>query len=219
MKFLKKILNHTYKPLLKEYLSHDRTYFYHDLRLNIKAGVFHPGYFFSTKFLLGEVQNSGVKNKSLLELGCGSGLISLVAAKKGARVTASDIDNNAVACTIENASKNSLNIVALQSDLFEKIPTQPFDLIAINPPYYRGEAKTDAEIAWYCGNDLEYFERLFAQMGKYVHTGSVVLMVLSEDCELKAIEEIAKKNGFDLTLRKSKSFWLEKNYIFSITPK
>ena len=65
--------------------------------------VFHPGFFFSTRLLLKLYQTIAIAGKSFLEPGCGSGLISIYAAKKGAIVTATDI--NPVA--IEFLKKNS----------------------------------------------------------------------------------------------------------------
>lgn len=78
-----------------------------------------------------------LKGKKFLELGCGSGLISIAAAKKGARVTASDINPVAVEFLVKNSEENKVEIEVIESDLFNDIPKQPFDIIAINPPYYK----------------------------------------------------------------------------------
>jgi len=49
-----------------------------------------------------------VDGEDLLEMGCGSGIISLHCAAAGARVTAVDLNPAAVECTIENARKNGM---------------------------------------------------------------------------------------------------------------
>ena len=85
---LKNIVAHTYKPFLEKYLSKTRMYKYEDIRLEIPPQVFHPGFFFSTRLLLNYLRNFPLVRKSFLEPGCGSGLISIYAAKQGANVTA-----------------------------------------------------------------------------------------------------------------------------------
>src|SRR5215211_7730752 len=90
---VKYLVANTYKPLLVKYLSRNRQYSSHGIHLEIAPQVFHPGFFFSTKLLMRSLSN--LQNKTLLELGAGSGLISMHAERQGAIATASDI--NAVA--------------------------------------------------------------------------------------------------------------------------
>jgi len=89
---LKHIVANTYKPLLTKYLSKTRIYRYKDLLLKIPPEVFHPGFFFSTQMLLQYLVKLPLQKKEFMELGCGSGLISMVVAEKGATVTATDIN-------------------------------------------------------------------------------------------------------------------------------
>ena len=100
---LKYIVAHTYKPLLIKYLSKIRIYKYEDIELEISPEVFHPGFFFSTSILLNLVKQLPLQGKSFLEPGCGSGLISIYAARKGAMVTATDINPVAIEFLKKNA--------------------------------------------------------------------------------------------------------------------
>ena len=93
---LKNIVARTYKPLVVKYLSRTRVYRYRHIRLEIPPEVFHPGFYFSTQFLLQYISSMELQGKKFLELGCGSGLISIVAAQKGANVTSSEINPIAV---------------------------------------------------------------------------------------------------------------------------
>jgi release factor glutamine methyltransferase len=61
-------------------------YRYNNLRFEIPPAVFHPGYFFSTQFLLKYIEQMPIADKSLLELGCGSGLIAAVAKQQGRKL-------------------------------------------------------------------------------------------------------------------------------------
>jgi release factor glutamine methyltransferase len=191
-------------------------YTYKGIRLVIPPAVFHPGFFFSTRLLLRYIAKLPLKDRSFLELGAGSGLIALYAARAGAQVTASDINQVAVHSLGMNSRSNLIPVTVISSDLFSNIPKQSFDIIAINPPYYKKQPKTPADYAWYCGEQGEYFQQLFGSLQSYMHAQSMVLMVLCDGCDLKMIEEMAASNGFRLACVFEKKNWIEVNYIFSI---
>ena len=89
-------------PLTRWYLKNPRRHTYRGITVSVLPGVFHPGLFSSTKFLLEFLQDQNLKNSSLLELGCGTGLISIVAAKAGAKVTACDLSLLAINTANQN---------------------------------------------------------------------------------------------------------------------
>ncbi|MDP4264758.1 MAG: methyltransferase [Bacteroidota bacterium] len=213
---LKHIVAHTYKPLLVRYLSKTRVYHYENIRLEIPPQVFHPGFFFSTRLLLNYIRELPLKNKSFLELGCGSGLISLYAQKKGAMVTATDINPTAIEFLRKNSEWNGAAITIILSDLFRDIPVQLFDIVAINPPYYKKKPVSAQDYAWCCGENGEYFEALFGGLGNYVHPGSEVYMVLFDGCDMEMIENLAAQNGFNLNCVLTRKNLLEKNSIYKI---
>src|SRR5690349_19019470 len=159
-------------------------YTYKGIRLVIPPAVFHPGFFFSTRLLLRYIAALPLKNKLLLELGAGSGLIALYAARQGAQVTATDINPVAIQSLEMNRHSNHIPLTVIESDLFTNIPKQAFDIIAINPPYYKKQPGTPAEYAWYCGERGEYFQQLFSGLQPYIHAQSMVLMVLCYGCDL-----------------------------------
>src|SRR3989442_9595478 len=86
--------------------------------LEIFPSVFHPKYFGSSSILANFVASLPLRGKSLLEIGCGSGVVALCAARAGAEVTAVDINPEAVRCTLANAAKNKLRVNARIGDLF-----------------------------------------------------------------------------------------------------
>ncbi len=215
---LKNIVAHTYKPLLVKYLSTARSYNYDGIKLNIPPEVFHPGFFFSTRLLLQYIQKIPLDKKRFLELGCGSGLIAISAAKKSAIVTATDINTVAVAALKTNSEKNNVDIGIIASDLFNNIPAQVFDIIAINPPYYKRQPINAKDHAWCCGEHGEYFSALFAALGGYIHRQTEVIMVLFDGCDMGMINAFAAKNNFVLKLMQRKKNLLEENFIFKIQP-
>lgn len=216
MRIIKKFAQLFIQPVIRKRIHRTSIYTRKDITLHLPPGVFHPAYFFSTKFLLQHLMKQELKDKTFLELGAGNGLISISAAKKGAAVTSSDISIKVIELLKENAKTNGVELTILHSDLFENIPVQTFSIIAINPPYYPKTPRNEFEQAWFCGANFEYFEKLFLQLSPFHNSLSQVLMVLSEDCDLKRIREIATKNNYDLILREKKRIYWERNYIFEI---
>lgn len=159
--FIKKITHPFLKLGLKLYYFKPRKYCYKDICIKVHPAVFPPHLTLSTKILLDFINPLDLKNKTFLELGCGSGIIALLASKKGANVLASDINETALKFLNENALKNKLPITTIYSDLFDGIKNNTFDLIIINPSYYPKKAKNITEQAWFCGENFEYFEELF----------------------------------------------------------
>lgn len=213
----KYISNKLVRGPVKRYLSQTRVYNYKGLTLTVPPQVFHPAFFFSTKFLLGYIEQLPLSGKRLLELGAGSGLISFRAAQLGAIVTASDINKTAVEYLQKNNEQNRAGITVIDSDLFNNISEQQFDIIAINPPYYKKQPAGDAEYAWYCGPNGEYFDRLFAQLGAYIESDSLVLMVFSDDGDIAMVRQKALDQGYKLENVKQKRTLWEQHFIFHVS--
>jgi len=212
----KHIVAHTYKPLLVKYLSKTRVYRYKDIRLEIPPEVFHPGFFFSTHLLLQYISKLPLNEKLFLELGCGSGLISIVAAKQGAFVTATEINRVAIGYLITNSRHNKVKLEIIESDLLNDVPKKKYDIIAINPPYYKKDPVTPQDYAWFCGENGEYFSALFDTIDDYIHPGTEILMVLFDGCDMDMITGFAAKKDFTLNCVYSKQNILEKNFIYKI---
>ena len=75
-------------------------------------------------------------SEATLDLGTGSGILSLLAAAHSKRVVAVDSNPRAIAMAQLNARLNNVaNIEFLEGDLFEAIRGRQFDLIVCNPPF------------------------------------------------------------------------------------
>jgi release factor glutamine methyltransferase len=204
------------KKLANVYTRKEREFSYNNITVKVLPGVFHPGLFFSTKMLLNFVATLNLEEKTVLELGAGTGIISILAARMGANVYASDISSKAVENIKLNSAINNVQINIIISDLFKNIPDMKFDYIIINPPYYDRDPKEEEEYAWFCGNKFEYFKSLFNSLSNYIGKDSKVFMILSEVCDLHKIKSIGLENEFVWKLIVKKQFWGEKNYIFEI---
>jgi len=119
------------------------------------------------------------KGERVLEMGCGSGIISLHCAKAGALVTAVDINPKAVSCTRMNAQRNRLEVEALLSDLFLDVQGS-FDTLVFNPPYLPSEEKREIEASWAGGEDgVRVLERFLRGAPSHLNRGGKVVVLLS----------------------------------------
>ena len=206
--FLQKGLNYYYRK--------PRNFSYDGLTVLVHPDVFPPHLTLSTKILLDFISKIELDNKSFLELGCGSGIISLYAKKNGAIVTASDINETALTYLKNTSKTTGLELNCVKSDLFSNISETEFDIIIVNPPYYPKEPSNIKQRAWYCGENFEYFEAFFNQIFSYLTSANKTYMILSEDCELQKIETIANRNNIKMvSIFETKKIG-EKNYIFEI---
>lgn len=113
-----------------------------DLHLATEAGVFSrfrvdPG----TRLLIKHMQVQPTDR--VLDLGCGYGVVGLVAAGLAGegRVTLVDINERAAALARENLRANGIeNAEAFAGDGFAPIASRIFDVIAFNPPIRAGNA-------------------------------------------------------------------------------
>lgn len=101
------------------------------------ALVINPGKAFgtglheTTQLSLKLLEKENLKGKSLLDVGCGSGILSIFAAKKGAKkVVGIDIDPLAVEETLENAKVNKVELQALKAS--PKEIKEKFDVVVAN---------------------------------------------------------------------------------------
>ncbi len=86
--------------------------------------------FLLARAVAGEVR-AGMR---VAEVGCGAALVSILAARAGAHVTATDLNPHAISVARHNARENAVRIQVVQTDLLAGLPG-PFDLVAFNPPY------------------------------------------------------------------------------------
>lgn len=216
-KFLKRFISLVLIPATQWYLRKERTYTYQGVTVKVSPGVFHPGLFYSTKFLVDYLKTQSIYNKSLLELGCGTGLISITCAKQGVFVTASDLSQVALSNAAINIKSNEVSVDTIQSDVFNNLSGKIFDWIIINPPYYAKNPSNESELAWHCGEHFEYFEKLFKNLKHHIHSETNVIMVLTLGCDLKNIFLIANNHGFEFELIEERNVLFDgKDFLYRI---
>ncbi|MBN1923911.1 MAG: class I SAM-dependent methyltransferase [Nanoarchaeota archaeon] len=106
------------------------------LELETSTGVFSPKKVDKATRLL--VNNMIVnRGESFLDLGCGYGVIGIVAAKLGAKVVMVDINERALMLARNNVKKNHVSAEIIKSNSFSNVKGF-FDNVAVNPPIAAG---------------------------------------------------------------------------------
>ena len=112
----------------------------------------------------------------VLDLGCGTGVVGVLAAGVGAAVVASDLTPDACAA----ARANGLLDVR-RGDLFEALPGERFDLVAFNPPYLAGRPdRHPFGRALYGGEDLGVLRRFGQLVPEHLLPGGEAWTVVSD---------------------------------------
>ena len=191
-----------------------------DLQLEIPPTVFHPGVFVTSKIFARYLRTRDFTGKSAVEVGTGSGILALSAARAGAdRVLALDINPNAVQGALANAQRNGLRAVvdARQSDLFSSVArSEQFDVVISSPPSFAGEAIDLADRAWHAGPGYCHIRPLFLQAAKHLKPDGEMLILLSSDTNIALMERLAGEAGLTWTLVVQRSILVEAFLIYRL---
>jgi len=148
--------------------------------------VFNPGIFRSGRLLVQALATiplpagPGSQAPRALDMGTGSGIGAVFAARLGYRVTAVDINPEAVRCARINALQHHLEeqIEVRLGDLFDPVRSDRFDVVLFNPPFFRGQPRSALDAAW---RSVDVPERFVAGLPAALPPAGVALLVLSTD--------------------------------------
>lgn len=149
------------------------------------------------------------KAKKILDLCTGSGAIAISLAKyiKESQITATDISERALKIAEKNARNNEVDkqIVFLQSDLFQELPKEKYDIIVSNPPYVKREiikilaeeVQKEPLMALDGGWDgLNFYRRIVHQADEYLKYGGYLCLEIGYDQKIDVIELIEKEEKY-----------------------
>jgi len=205
------------QPLYKLYSGSLRLWEYEGLNLLVMPGVFHPGWFVTSRMLFDKLERTDVRHKSVLELGCGTGALACRAAQLGADVHASDVTPTACKNAALNAERNGLKVEVVASDIFDQMPAGvQFDYIFVNPPFVPRYPEEEHDFAFCCGEGYEYYICLFQDLHKVLRPGGKVIMALARSCEIDQILAVADAEGISYTRVDTCRRWAEVNYLYEL---
>lgn len=146
--------------------------------LVVLPGVMNPRWMRTGAFLAAQLSAELTRNRDVLDMGSGSGVCAIIAARHARHVVAVDIDPTAVRCTRINALLNGVEerVEVLQGDLFAPLAQRRFDLVLFNPPFLKGEPASHADRAW---RSTDVAERFAAGLLPHLTTDGHALVLLS----------------------------------------
>ncbi len=152
--------------------------------------------------------------KELLDVGCGSGVLSLFAASRGAKVTACDVDDLAIENVTRAARTLGLNVRAVVSDAWSRI-SESFDVVLMNPPYLPSEHSIDAAVDG--GRDgIAILERFAEELRSHLQPGGFALVLVSS---VTSWQQVFKPTEFEVTLVVRKRLFFEELSVLRIKPR
>lgn len=170
--------------------------------------VFNPDIFFSSQWFAEEITKLVKNEEILIEVGCGTGIVSIKAAKENPslQVYSTDIIEKAKDLTILNGEKNNVGerVHAYSGDVLDSIPKE----VKANSIFWAmpfGYLVPEEELK---GKDTQVFDpgyrairKFFAEARNFLKENGRLLVGFSVDIgHYDLLEEIVKENGFTLKL-------------------
>lgn len=153
-----------------------------------------------------------MENSSVLDIGTGSGCISIVLKKEqpSLKITALDISYQALKVAKKNARINKVDINYIHEDIFKFKSVNKYDIVISNPPYLSKEDKVDKKIkyepqkALYADNNGKiFYEYIINNIKPYLNEKFIIAFEIGEN-HGKYLTKLAHKafNNSKIILKK-----------------
>jgi release factor glutamine methyltransferase len=189
-------------------------------RLTVRPTVFHPRYFISSECFAKFIGDLDLRGRHIADVGTGSGVLALAAARAGAEyVVAADINPNAAANAAENARLNGLGdrVTALCSNLLAAVAPRPwFDVILSSPPKHAGEPRDLADRGWHAGPHYRDIAALFDEARERLRPGGRLYVMVSSDSDLGLLGRLIERAGFRARVALEHSIYIESFIIYEL---
>ncbi len=184
----------------------------------VSKDVFNPGYYYTSEFMARHIKVS--PEDIVLDVGTGSGIQAITAGQTASRVTAVDINPEAVRFAKKNIRNNGLDHVVsvINGDLFSPLsPKIKFSVILFTPPYLEGIPKTHFDNALF-DSDKELVRRFFKEAKGYIKQDGYVQMIYSSIADPEQTIEISEQSGWDHTIIAREKTLTEEFIIYKLMP-
>lgn len=154
--------------------------------------------------------------EKVLEIGTGSGIVSIQCALNGADVVCGDINPRAVALARRNAAANGVDIDVRETDVYSNIEGR-FDTIVFNPPYLPVEDEGELAKAWSGGPDgLGPLPRLLEGAPEHLLPDGRVVVVVSSLMDRAGLDKTLE--GYEVKVLGELPLFFERLQVLEIKP-
>ncbi len=139
------------------------------------------------------------KSQNFLEIGCGTGVVSISIAKRANNGVGVDINEKAVANARRNAeTQKANNLEFFVSNVFEKVSGM-FNIVICNPPYTKHEARDNIDRMFWDPED-EMKQSFFKEVGNHLKSGGKIYFGWADfaDIDTDLPFKLAKENGYTI---------------------
>ena len=172
------------------------------------SGVYHPA---EDTYL---VMDNLIPGNRVLEIGCGTGIISIYCARMGRHVTCCDISQKALECTEKNAIRNRASLQILNSSLFQNVEGI-FDTIIFNPPYLPVEDRMEGAEQWSGGNDgFEVITPFLKGAESHLDEAGSIYTIFSSLTDIQGL--ISSFPNYVFKEKASESYFFETLFLYQI---
>jgi release factor glutamine methyltransferase len=189
--------------------------------LLVLSDVFNPKLFWSGEFLADSLLADATLVPSaatVLDMGTGSGVGAVFAARRAQRVLAVDINPRAVRSVRINALLHGVEdrVEVRQGDLFGPVGSERFDRVLFNPPYFRREPRDMFERAFFATDVVERFSE---NLRDHLAPGGQCLLVLSSSGDEKALLRPFESRAFAVEIAARRDVRAEVLSLYRLTPR
>jgi HemK-related putative methylase len=190
----------------------------HGVPFLVTPSVFNPKVPRTGEFFAAHIDSKLVhRDAEVLDMGTGSGVCAVFAARHAARVVAVDVNPAAVRCAVINTLLNNLDhkIDVRHGDLFAPVRGERFDFVLFNPPFLRGAPHDQRDRAW---RSSDVAERFAADLEAHLKPSGTALVLLSTFGDAKAFLREFHNRGFAISVYAERRFVNERLTLFRLKP-
>ena len=174
------------------------------LTLKVQKNVYSPD-MFSDSLLFSTELPKIVGQKSLLEIGTGTGIIGIACALNGAKVVLTDVNPDAVQVARENAKRYDPTIQVMEGDMYAPLNAdEKFDFIFWSHPYNNWDEPVE-DMLLRSGLDYNYeaLRKYIKGASQHLAPNGKLLLGTGNTADIETIVKVAHENGYSIRILKA----------------
>jgi release factor glutamine methyltransferase len=181
-------------------------------------GVLNPKLMRSGEFFASHIETVNIEaDWIVLDMGTGTGVGAVFAARRARRVIGVDINAEAVRCAMTNAWLNGVEqrVDMRHGDLFEPLVGERFDLVLFNPPFVRGVPTSELDRAW---RSTDVARRFAAGLQQHLRPDGYALLLLSTYGDAQWYLDALHEQECRVSVAATRDYFNERLVIFKVQP-